>query len=93
MRLTCLLVDAVETRHRWLLIARYVAAGKRATHEFVAEESITLCFWINLTGRFLPGVFLLRSLSYLFVSPRGQRFIERKRSTQAALAVDITVVD
>ena len=38
----CLLVDAVEidkaveTRRRWLLSARYAAAGKRATRESVA---------------------------------------------------------
>ena len=55
----CLLVDAVETRHRWLLSAGYVAAGKRATHESVTDVSRTL-----LLGRNPRGVCSLGPFSF-----------------------------
>ena len=50
-----LLVDVVETRHRWLLSARYGAAEKRATHECVAGVSRTLFFGGKPRGLFSPG--------------------------------------
>ena len=56
--LMCLLVD-VETRHRWLLNARYAAVGKRATHESVADVSTTLFFFKNPVGVFSPGPFFV----------------------------------
>ena len=49
----------IETRHRWLLRARYAAAGKRATSESVADVSTTLFSGTPPGGVFSPGLFLL----------------------------------
>ena len=77
----CLLIDAVETRHRWL--SRYAAAGERGTHESVAGVSRTLCFGRKPRGLFSPGSFFLflRKYPLPLCSPRRQRFPKKKTFT------------
>ena len=72
----------IETRHRWLLRARYAAAGKRATSESVADVSTTLFSGTPPRGRFLPGTFFVvvdGSPPYLFVLP-GDNVLSKKNA-------------
>ena len=77
-----LLVDAVETRHRWLLSATYAAAGKRATNKSVAIVSRTLFFQRVSPGVLSRDLFCLRNPPYVFVLPGV---------LEGALTNDITV--
>ena len=89
----CLLVDAIETRHRWSLSARYAVADKRATHESVAGVSRSLFLEEN-PGAFPPRDLFyisLRSPAYLSVLPGDNVFLKQKRSPQGALTEDFTI--
>ena len=64
--------------------ARYTAAGKRATHESVAEVSRTLLFG-RTPGEFSPrglffNLFILTKSRLPLCSLRGQRLIEKKKT-------------
>ena len=95
----CLLADAVETRRRWSLSARYAAAGKRATHESVAHACVEhAVIWkkppggVFSLGLFFSFFFLRRFPRFFcFFSPRGKRVEKKKRLPQEALTKDITV--
>ena len=88
---TGLLVDAVETRHRCLLSARYAAEAKRDTYTGVCGGRVQ-----NTVSEETPGAF-----SFFFhEGPHTSLFSpgttvywgKKKRSSQGALTEDITVL-
>ena len=98
-----MLVDAVETRHRWLLSVRRAAAAKRANHESVAhtsrcvQKSRTVFYSLleEPPGRILPVFFFFfffDEVLFFVLLPKDNVFLGKKCQPQGALTEDIITV-